>query len=771
MSTGGEDVRAQHAAPLPDTPGLRPGSVTTLTPIPKFAEVVLPLPVPRPYTYEVPPELSGRVVPGARVVVPVQRRRVVGVVTAVDVAAPAVTAKAILAAPDEEPALAGPMLELGRWISRYYGTPPGWALRALLPGALWSVQRPAGPAEGTDRVVVLVATVPSLLERERVFKRSPKRRLAYEALEALGGSAPLRHLVQRLGLSPAVLDGLVRQGLARYADVARPRDPFAGLSSPPPPELTADQRRVVAGILATPPETPVLIQGVTGSGKTLVYLDVLRSVVASGHGAILLVPEIALTPQTVARVRGVFGDQVAVLHSALSDGERADAWRALRRGERRVAVGPRSAVFAPVQRLAAIVVDEEHEPSYKQGSAPRYHARDVALVRARLEGARVLLGSATPSLETLHLAALGRVVRFELPERIGARPLPPVEVVDLRNAERVPEARGVPWTTALDEAVRDALGRGEQVILLLNRRGFATYLQCPACGDVRGCPHCAIALTVHQTPPALRCHYCGHEEEIPTACRVCGKETQRMRGLGTQQLEHFVGLRFPAARIARMDLDTTSSKWAHHRVLERMAQGRLDILLGTQMIAKGLDFPNVTVVGVVDADTGLHLPDFRAAERTFQLVAQVAGRAGRGPKGGRVYVQTRAPDHNAIRAAAAHSVSQFAAVELPLRAPPHPAYPPHVGLARFVASDQVEARAQEVAEGVAAWLRRMNAERLGEALSVLGPAPCPIARLKGRWRWHVLVRATEPRAIGRVVRALGAHVRGVVVDRDPVSLL
>jgi primosomal protein N' (replication factor Y) len=647
------------------------------------------------------------------------------------------------------------------------------ALRALLPGALWSVQRPAGPAEGSDRVVALVATVPSLLERERVFKRSPKRRVAYEALEALGGSAPQRHLVRRLGLSPAVLDGLVRQGLARYADVARPRDPFAGLSSPPPPELTADQRRVVAGILATPPETPVLIEGVTGSGKTLVYLDVLRDVVASGNGAILLVPEIALTPQTVARVRGVFGDQVAVLHSALSDGERADAWRALRRGERRVAVGPRSAVFAPVQRLAAIVVDEEHEPSYKQGSAPRYHARDVALVRGRLEGARVLLGSATPSLETLHLAAQGRVARFELPERIGAppRPLPPVEVVDLRSAERVPEARAVPWTTALDEAVRGALGRGEQVILLLNRRGFATYLQCPACGDVRDCPHCAIALTVHQTPPALRCHYCGHEEAIPTACHVCGKATQRMRGLGTQQLEHFVGLRFPAARIARMDLDTTSTKWAHHRVLERMAQGRLDILLGTQMIAKGLDFPNVTVVGVVDADTGLHLPDFRAAERTFQLVAQVAGRAGRGPKGGRVYVQTRAPDHHAIRAAAVHSVSQFAAVELPLRAPPHPAYPPHVGLARFVASDQVEARAQAAAEGVAAWLRRMNVERLEEALSVLGPAPCPIARLKGRWRWHVLVKASEPRAIGRVVRAIGARARGVVVDRDPVSLL
>src|SRR6266516_4451247 len=450
---------AQVTALARGTPASRPaeGSEPPLTPrasaqgAPQYAAVVLPIPVPRAYTYEIPADLAGRVVPGARVVVPVQRRQVVGLVAAVGVAVPEVAARAIVAAPDAEPALGPALLELGLWMSRYYGTPAGLALRALLPGALWSVRHPAGPAERAERVLVLTAALPSLLERERAFRRAPKRRVAYEALEAIGGSAPVRHLVARLGLSPAALDGLVTQGLAGYSQVPRPRDPFVGLSSPPPSDLTADQRRVVAGILATPVDTPVLIQDVTGSGKTLVYLDVLRSVVASGKGAILLVPEIALTPQTVARVRGVFGDQVAVLHSGLSDGERADAWRALRRGERRVAVGPRSAVFAPVERLGAIVVDEEHEPSYKQGSAPRYHARDVALVRARLEGARVLLGSATPSLETLHLAAQGRVARFELPERIGARPLPPVAVVDLRSAEGVLEARGVPWTTALDE--------------------------------------------------------------------------------------------------------------------------------------------------------------------------------------------------------------------------------------------------------------------------------------------------------------------------------
>jgi primosomal protein N' (replication factor Y) len=516
----------------------------------------------------------------------------------------------------------------------------------------------------------------------------------------------------------------------------------------------------------------VLIHGVTGSGKTLVYLDVLRGVVASGQGAILLVPEIALTPQTVARVRGVFGDQVAVLHSGLSDGERADAWRALRRGERLVAVGPRSAVFAPVQRLGAIVVDEEHDSSYKQGSAPRYHARDAAMVRAELEGARLILGSATPSLETLDVAAQGRIATFALPQRIGARPLPPVEVIDLKTATRVPEAGVIPWTEALDGAVRGALERGEQIILLLNRRGFATFVQCPACGNVPGCPQCAIALTVHQTPSALRCHYCGHQEPVPETCRVCGQVTQRLRGLGTQQLEHFVGMRFPQARIARMDLDTTTSKWAHHHILERVERGEVDILLGTQMIAKGLDFPNVTVVGVVDADTGLHFPDFRAGERTFQLVAQVAGRAGRGPRGGRVYVQTRAPDHHAIRAAAAHSVTAFAAAELPLRTPPSPPYPPRTGLVRFVVTGRDQERTGALAERVAAWLRRASVERLDGALSVLGPAPCPIMRLKGRWRWHVLVKAAEPRVLGRVVRAWRAKAhRAVTVDRDPVSLL
>src|SRR5207247_3766735 len=344
---------------------------------PRYVAVVLPVPVSRPYIYEVPAELADRVVRGARVVVPLRRRKVIGIVMeAVAGAAGSLDIKPITAAPDDEPALSPALLELGRWLSDYYGAPLGLSLRALLPGPLWSVARPAGPAPAAERLLVLTGNgMDSLLERERRFKRAPKRRAVYETVEALGGAAPVSHLVGQLKISSSVLDGLVEQGLARIERVPEMRDPFADLSSPPPPSLTKDQLAAVQGILDTPVHMPVLLHGVTGSGKTLVYLEVLRGLVARGHGAILLVPEIALTPQTVARVRGVFGDRVAVLHSGLSDGERADAWRAVRRRERPAAVGPRSAVFAPGQRLGAIVVDEEHEPSYKPGSAPRHHAR------------------------------------------------------------------------------------------------------------------------------------------------------------------------------------------------------------------------------------------------------------------------------------------------------------------------------------------------------------------------------------------------------------
>jgi primosomal protein N' (replication factor Y) (superfamily II helicase) len=798
--------------------------------------VALPLPSLQPYRYRIPAALADRVVPGSRVVVPVRGSELIGVVVGLDDGA-AGELKSLYATPDQEPLLSAALLDLARWLSGYYAVPLGLALRAMLPAALWGrsrlvaelreparapggvsqdvvraleqaggrasagrlarrLKRPVwdvlqrlaragvvalevepptvGPPAGRERTLALTRSLPSLLEREREFGRAQRQRAAYETLDELGGDADVRHLTHGLGFSPAVLAALVAKGLARFGEREALRDPFAGVTAPSPATLSDAQRDAVRGLRALGPGGAGLLFGVTGSGKTVVYLEALRAVVAGGGGAIVLVPEIALTPQTVARVRGAFGDAVAVLHSGLSDAERADAWRAVALGQRRVVVGARSAVFAPVRRLGTLVVDEEHDASYKHGESPRYHARDVALRRARLEGATVVLGSATPSLETW--AGRERLVLVCLPERVSAPRLPAVRLVDMRSVRRVPESGAVPWSVALDAAVAGRLAAGEQIILLLNRRGFAHFLQCPACGHVPECPSCSIALTVHQTPAALRCHYCGHQAPVPGACPQCGHATQRMRGVGTQTLERWLAERFPAARLARMDADTTSTKWSHRRLLDAFGRGEVDILFGTQMIAKGLDFPQVTLVGVVDADTGLHLPDFRAAERTFQLIAQVAGRAGRGPAGGEVLVQTRSPEHYALIAAAAHDYEGFAARELEVRRTPP--YPPHTALANVVVSGLDEQRVASAGGEVADWLRGLVATH-GAPAEVVGPAPAPLARIKLRWRWHLVLRSPDRRWLGRLVRygarraphaARGGAVR-VVFDRDPVSLL
>jgi len=800
--------------------------------------VALPLPSPHPYRYQVPTALADRVRRGARVVVPVRGSEMVGIV--LDCGAGATEGlRVVYAAPDAEPLLREPLLALAQWVARYYAAPIGLALRAALPAALWGrsrlvaelrvpgavvgagasrdviaaleraggrlsaaalaqrLRRPAwetlqrlaragvvaleveppelGPAVGRARTVALARSLPSLLERERVFGRALRQRAAYEAIDALGGEVEVAHLTGQLGFSSAVLRALVERGVARWGERETLRDPFASVTSASPTVLTDTQREAVRTLRQLAGGETALLFGVTGSGKTVVYLEALREEVVHGRGAIVLVPEIALTPQTVARVRGVFGDTVAVLHSGLSDGERADAWRALASGRRRVAVGARSAVFAPVANLAAIVVDEEHDASYKHGAVPRYHARDVASRRARLEDARLVLGSATPSLEVW--AARDRVRLVRLPERVSAPRLPAVQLVDLRSAPRVAESGPVPWSEPLDAAVAARLARGEQVILLLNRRGFAHYLQCPSCGLVRECPSCSIALTVHQAPPALRCHYCGHREPVAPKCARCGHPTQRMRGVGTQTLERWLAERFPRARLARMDADTTSTKWSHRHLLGAFGRHELDVLFGTQMIAKGLDFPEVTLVGVVDADTGLHVPDFRAAERTFQLVAQVAGRAGRGPQGGEVVVQTRSPEHPALRAAAAHDFEGFASQELQQRRTPP--YPPHVALANVVLSGPREREVAQGAADVANWLRGLIAARQAP-VEVLGPAPAPLARIQRRWRWHLVLRSPDRRWVGRLVRYAarraphagrgGGAVR-VIFDRDPVALL
>ncbi|TVR62966.1 MAG: primosomal protein N' [Gemmatimonadales bacterium] len=667
-------------------------------------------------------------------------------------------------------------------------------LRSLGLVEHWT-EPPPGPPVRTRKVVRLQTWLADLAERERTFGRADRQRECFELLIERGGSAPLAALQSDDGFSRSVIGGLEAKGLVEVADDEVLRDPFSGSGGEPGPAFrpvpTEAQTRVLEhllGSLDVPTPAPVLLRGVTGSGKTLVYLSLLDEVVARrGRSAIVLVPEISLTPQTVSRFRSWFGDQVAVLHSALSDGERFDQWRQIRSGERRIVVGARSALFAPLRDLGAIVVDEEHDGSYKQSETPRYHARDVAVVRAAMTGAICLLGSATPSLESWRNAQRKKFTLLTLPERVGGRPLPPVEVVDLRTSgggkgpgTGKPSAGGTGGrapdilTPLLVEAVEERLDRGEQSILLLNRRGYSSFIQCRACGEVKQCPHCSVSLTFHRRKNRLVCHHCRHEEAVPGRCPACGDPDLSYRGLGTEQVERVVAETFPRARIARMDVDTTGGKWSHAEILDRVGRGEVDILLGTQMIAKGLDFPRVTLVGVVNADVGLHLPDFRASERTFQLLSQVAGRAGRGDLGGRVLIQTAVPDHYAVRAALEHDYPGFARREMDERAAPR--YPPGLRMVNFVVSSPDPEAAAAGAEQCLRWLERRRGG-LGPGAELVGPAPAPIERLHGRWRWHFFLRGGGVAAVTRSLHDLAADpplppgdVR-LVVDRDPVALL
>jgi primosomal protein N' (replication factor Y) len=686
--------------------------------------------------------------------------------------------------------------------------------KALRMGSVWPEVRslcargalihetvpPPPPAVKTRRVVSITRHLENLADRDEVFGRAGRQREAYHFLEAAGGTSELAALTDTEGFSRSVVTGLEEKGLVAVLDEEEFRDPFADKQPAEPGTFTPtrDQRRALAALVAgldEPRPSPFLLHGITGSGKTLVYIELLREVLARGRTAMVLVPEISLTPQTVSRFRAHFGDEVAVLHSGLSDGERYDAWRRLASGDRSIAVGARSALFAPLDHLGAVIVDEEHDGSYKQSEAPRYHARDLAVVRARAHGAVCVLGSATPSLESWHNAKRGRFGHLLLPERVGGGRLPSVRVVDLREARkrsrddgsgriRAGERGGGVLGEELVSGVDDRLGRREQVILLLNRRGYSSFVQCRDCGEVEQCENCSISLTYHRVTERLVCHHCRFEAPAPSRCPRCGSNDLSFRGLGTEQVERVTAETFPDARIARMDVDTTSGKWAHQRILERMERGEVDILLGTQMIAKGLDFPRVTLVGVVNADVGIHLPDFRASERTFQLLSQVAGRAGRSALGGDVIIQTSLPDHYAVRAAVDHDFTAFAERELAERE--RPLYPPHVRLVNVVVSSPDQRLAARAAEEAAAWVQRGLARKemagegsatAGRHVELVGPAPAPIERLHGRWRWHFLLRSGSPRALGTVTRALAEHHRPpagdvrLALDRDPVALL
>ncbi len=595
------------------------------------------------------------------------------------------------------------------------------------------------------------------------------------------GPMPRILLLEKSEVSAAVLNTLVERGVILKEEKAVRRTPVTdpGITAPPQSYTEGQQNaiRQIGEAIAQKTFSPILLFGVTASGKTEVYLSAISRTLEAGRTAIALVPEIALTAQVVDIFLSRFGDKVAVLHSQLSDGEKHDEWKRLQSGEAKIVVGPRSAVFAPVENVGLIVVDEEHESSYKQETNPRYNARDLALERARICGGTVILGSATPSLETFRASGgietgkrerslSSAMVRVTMKERIDNRALPKVRVVDLR--EEFKEHRAL-FSRDLTQAISDRLRRKEQTILFLNRRGYAQFVLCRDCGFVAKCPNCAVSLAYHAYIRTLKCHHCDFNTRAPQMCPDCGGTKVKAFGIGTEKVEEEVLSLFPAARVARLDRDTTATKGAHTRIIRAFRQGESDILIGTQMVAKGLDFPSVTLVGVVSADTTINMPDFRAAERTFQLLTQVAGRAGRGTVPGEVVIQTFSPDHYAVAAAIQHDYEAFYRQEDEFRKELR--YPPYSRFANLVASDVLEKTAEKRAERLAEALGKASLE----GVEVIGPSAAPLSRLRNLYRFHVALRAPLDAPLSEMVREALASLplsdrMSINTDIDPLNM-
>ncbi len=777
-------------------------------------EIAVGRPVHGLFTYRLPPMLGERLSPGQRVVVPFGRARAVGFVVGEARSVPqGVPLRDIGRVLDQEPAFDADLLALLRWAAGYYRYPLGEVLRAALPPGLARPEEAPVSRPGVRELVALTEA-----GRSSPRPRGVSMNAILDYLAAAAAEVDFEELATAIPGAREPLRRLMGRGLAALREVPIvPERPELALAGAPVPSPTVEQAAALVALEAAVDArafAPFLLHGVTGSGKTEVYLRAIAKALAQGLGALVLVPEIALTPQLVGRFRARFGDQVAALHSGLKDRERLSEWRRLKSGEAPLAVGVRSAIFAPVQRLGLVIVDEEHDGSFKQEEMLRYHARDLAVVRAKGAHCPVVLGSATPSLETLHNARTGRYGLLELTRRVDDRPMPAVEIVDMRlcghghvsaafpqlagkqklraaEAERAAQQSDAPPSTGLaDEAVageeeaplfsvpladalQTVLDKGQQAILFLNRRGHSTYHLCLACGQSLTCPECAVSLTWHGKKGRLLCHYCGHEQGLPSVCPVCQGPLESL-GMGTERVEVELVQRFPQARVARLDRDSATAAEEVTALLASFARGEKDVLVGTQMVAKGHDFPGVTLVGVLLADLALNLPDFRAAERTFQLLAQVAGRAGRGKEPGRVLVQTFNPEAPAIAAVVGHDFSRFAEGELQLRQ--SFLYPP---FCRLLAVRIDGAHPDETADAARAVARAASgAIRAGaNRLRLLGPALAPISKIRGRTRWQLLVKGPSAQAllpvadaVERAARALKGNVRASL-DVDPLAML
>jgi primosomal protein N' (replication factor Y) (superfamily II helicase) len=747
-----------------------------VTSLPRYAEVAVPLHVFQTFTYRLTPEQCDQAEVGARLVVPLGRNLVTAYIVALLDELPPnlaeVDIKDALNLIDLVPVCSTQILQLARWVADYYACPLGEVIKAALPPGMTPKSR--GSSTFVKARVRRFVRLQQSNSEEQKLTEAQQRVIA--TLES-SGPILLQLLLKNANVSSSTVSSLEKKALVEIYDEAVRRDPLAGGFGISAQEhtLTAAQSSVLTQIeqqMNSGAYSAFLLHGVTGSGKTEIYMRAMNNALSLGRSAMMLVPEIALTPVFSHRLRARFGDQVAIFHSSLQKGERFDEWTRVRNGEARVVIGTRSAVFAPVKNLGLIVVDEEHESSYRQQESPYYNARDVAIVRAQKESATVVLGSATPSLESFHNARKGKYHFVSLPERIGARPMAVAKIVDMRS---VFSRHGKPrvFSDELLEAIRETREREEQSIILLNRRGYSSFILCRSCGETIQCPNCDVTLTYHRSERVIVCHYCNHREAVPPVCPSCGKKYIYYVGEGTEQLEEMLKLLFPALRVARIDRDTTARRKVFEQSLSDFSAGRLDTLVGTQMLAKGHDFPNVTLVGVVSVDAGLALPDFRSAERTFQLITQVAGRAGRGDRPGRVLIQTYHPYHYALQHACAQDYEGFYEEELRYRQ--NHSYPPFVALASLlvhgpdlgrVRSDSLELRKQ---------LDLVNQDR---RCRILGPAPAPLSRLKGEHRFQLLIKSRTRKHLREVADAAlksvaegGINLRSVNLEIDPVSMM
>ena len=730
-----------------------------------------------PYDYSIPSELEASIKPGIRVEVPLGRgnRKMSGycieVIGAFSDNAASVNPgklKPVSRAIDKTPLLTSTLLELAKWISEYYLCPIGTVIETIVPPG---IRNDAGTRE-----MLFLSLPEDISQRMKTEKLS---QLQTKILQTLGRSAEdwtPRELADTVGCTAGPISTLRKRGLivATAKRVQQKTHEIPGEERMEDLPLNPEQQMALDSIVShveSDSHKTFLMHGVTGSGKTEVYIRAIQKVVEFGRQAIVLVPEISLTPQTRQRFRARF-DRVAVLHSHLTAAQRAWHWRQIAAGHVQVIIGARSAIFAPAPNLGLIVLDEEHDGSFKQDKAPRYHARDVADWRAANEKVPLILGSATPSLETYQRSVDQTYDTLTLSKRVLDLPLPDVATIDLR-ADFGGRKRFSPISQKLRNEINKTLADDGQVILLLNRRGFSTRIQCPACGNVETCPDCSIPLTHHKDGNKAACHYCDHQIPSPKCCSDCGNPSVKFSGLGTQRLEMEVAALFHGVPIMRMDTDTMKRPGSHEKALANFRKGDTKILLGTQMIAKGLDFPNVTLVGVINADTALHLPDFRAAERSFSLVTQVAGRTGRGKRGGRVLVQTFNPENSAIVAATRHDYLGFAKTELPQRQ--MFGYPPFGFQARIIVRSETETRADHMAENIAKLVKQSAADLKAE-INVLGPSPAPMEKLRGKYRYHMLLSTSVPQRLQTVLAHADSRIKPIegvhyAIDIDPQDMM